>query len=147
MLKPAFNETNPISRTAGVSPAFPAQLRKTNPIPVRARHAVPPQCETNPISPRPTANRQKPKAAFAKRTQSHPRRTCGGPKNRNEPNFPPQTPIYELQTTNYELFMQNEPNPRTGTARRAPTMRNEPNFHAAAILPALPVPPTGLGQL
>ena len=30
-----------------------------------------------------------PVSKYAKRTQSQPPRTCGGPKNRNEPNLPP----------------------------------------------------------
>ena len=44
-------------------------MRNEPNLPVRARHAVPQICETNPIPARPTANRQQPRAALSKRTQ------------------------------------------------------------------------------
>ena len=87
-------QNEPNSRTAGVSPAFPGPNMRNEPnLPVRARHAVPQICETNPIPARPTANRQQPKAAFTKRTQFQPgQQPIANSQKlllRNEPNYHP----------------------------------------------------------
>ncbi len=165
--QPKFCETNPIYRTAGVSPASPppnfTKRTQFHPrgtpntqnelnLPHRHHHHDP-KCETNPIYPIATIittqNAKRTQFAHtttlhptknAKRTQSQPSLSsraagCGakrsGPKPRDPLNqhrrrrfrtkkahphpdsakrtqFATQAP--NLRTTNYELFMRNEPN-------------------------------------
>ena len=85
-------------------------LCETNPIPVRARHAVPQKHETNPISAY---------TAFA------------------APYFCETNPIYTPANSQSpkanSCFLRNEPNPRTAgilPAKPPPIMQNEPNFQS-----------------
>ncbi len=140
-------------------PATP-YFSETNPISTRPTTQHPRLCETNPIYARPIIRNEPnftpaydqimrnepnlplrqpgPRSKYAKRTQfslgeyakrtqfTPPRVSCRPgvpPKMRNEPNFPPRPEIS-----------------RTGTACRAPNMRNEPNSRTAAVSPAPPHP-------
>ena len=171
-------ETNPIYRTAGVSPASPAPNIRNEPNPAPILHGVPlqrrigagnePNCHPRVASrapgcgakrsgpksrdlfnhhrqrrfqtnkPTPTTQKMRnepnpgtrsvpPPPISTKRTQFHPQRTCGRPKNMKRTQFtappPPRDPN-----------IRNEPNFSHGGLVEEQKMRNEPN------LPYRPVP-------
>ncbi len=113
---PQMRKTNPIHRAASILPAsHPRLLRKTNPISVLARHAVPLQCETNPIPVPP----------------SYRCRLAGLPTPRimrNEPNF--RTAAVSLASP--APIMRNEPN---FIPRPAPNTQNKPNLPPSCLMP------------
>ncbi len=134
-------ETNPIYRTADLSPTRPTtQLHETNPITTGFGFPHNPNIQNEPNSNTPGAP---PLPVSAKRTQFQPRRQIhelwnirrGGPttnyellRETNPITVPPRTA--GVSPAFPSPIAQNEPNPRTGTvpARRdAPTARNEPN--------------------
>ncbi len=94
--------------------------------------------ETNPIYRTAPTLPTRPYPNYAKQTQSQPRRTCGGPKKRNEPNLIPANlrnepnlglaPHYSPFTAHHSLFYENEPNSPPANSR------NEPNFGPSAPL-------------
>ncbi len=68
---------------------------------------------------------------YAKRTQSTPRRTCGGPKIRNEPNLPLPQPAPQRKNTKRTQF--RPANRQKQTANHQKT-RNEPNLPYSLLL-------------
>ncbi len=125
------NETNPISSPLlllsspllpfSTTPLLPLQC-ETNPIPARpttkSKQPTAKKCETNPIPVYP----QRPAAPYFSETNPISTTATIPPtkKCKTNPIYPTTTipptqkcktnPIYELRTTNYELFMRNEPN-------------------------------------
>ena len=97
---PAITQNKPNSRTAAILSPFPAPIMRNEP------NLHLPQLGQ--------------RSKYAKRTQSQPRRTCGGPKIRNEPNF-------TLPHAKYAKRTQSQPQRTCGSQK----MRNEPNFRPA----------------
>ncbi len=124
-------------------PGRTPQKCETNPISVRARHAVPLQYETNPIYRTAGVSPASPSPHYAKQTQftlpagilpSKP-----PPKNAKRTQFPKAN--CQKPTANSQK-MRNKPNSRTGTACRVPTMQNKPNSRTAGVSPAFRSPPS-----
>ncbi len=104
---PHFCETNPIYRTAGVSPAFPAPNMRNEPNPSTGTACRAPVSQNEPNSRIPSAP---PPPVSAKRTQSH---KANSQKMQNEPN--------STRPTANSQKMRNEPNLTRPTPKKCET--------------------------
>ena len=118
----AAPDQSPTRRLRETNPKQNARHRRATPIfnPGLSAGVLP-----HPKNAKRTQSQRPPRLKSAKRTQFHPRRTCGGPKNAKRTQSQPTVP------PNY----RNEPNSTTPTAKKCKT---NPIYRTAPLLPPRP---------